>query len=237
MRILGIMGARSGSKGVPRKNIKMLGDRPLIQYSIDSALESTLLSSCCLSSDDDEIIDYVARTPVEVPFKRPAQLSEDTSTSLGVIKHAISFYADKGEHYDAICLLQPTYPFREQGMLDGAIEKFIDLGADSLISVLPVPHHFNPHWVFEPGANADYLNIATGEPQIISRRQDLPEAYYRDGAIYIAKTELVMQQNTLLGKQLSYFESDINRYVNIDLPEDWVYAERKLAKLRLYKKA
>jgi N-acylneuraminate cytidylyltransferase len=231
IRILGIIPARGGSKGLARKNIKILGGQPLVQYTIDSALASTLLSNCCLSSDDDEIIDYVSRTAVEVPFKRPAKLSEDTSTSLDVIKHAIGFYANRGEHYDAICLLQPTYPFRKEGMLDEAIEKFTHLGADSLISVLPVPHHFNPHWVFEPEANADYLNIATGEPQIISRRQDLPAAYYRDGAIYIATTELVMQQNTLFGNRLGYFESDINRYVNIDLPEDWVDAERKLTEL------
>jgi CMP-N,N'-diacetyllegionaminic acid synthase len=225
MRILGVIPARGGSKSVPGKNIKLLGDKPLLQYTSDVAKQSKYLSKVVLSSDDDEIIRLASALGVEVPFKRPYYLAEDKSPTLPVITHVLDFYAAQGEFFDAVCLLQVTTPFRTLQFLDSALEKFIKDETDSLISVLEVPYEYNPHWVFEADEN-NILHISTGEDNIITRRQDLPKAFHRDGSIYITKTEVLQQQFSLYGKSISYIESSKDCYVNIDTLADWERAEQ-----------
>jgi len=127
-------------------------------------------------------------------------------------------------------LLQPTSPFRPKGFIDLAIQKFINEEVDALVSVLPVPHEFNPHWVFEPNEKG-LLQIATGDKEIIKRRQDLPQAFFRDGLIYITKTS-VIKEGSFYGTKLSYLENHPDFYVNIDTLEDW---EKATAKLPLIK--
>jgi N-acylneuraminate cytidylyltransferase len=150
----------------------------------------------------------------------------DTTTSLAVVWHAIDFFEKQGIFFDAVCLLQPTNPFRDKGFIDKAIQKFAASGADSLVSVLPVPHEYNPHWVFEPDTNG-FLKIATGEGKIIPRRQDLPKAYHRDGSVYITKTDAI-KSGSLYGEQVVFIESHPDLYTNIDTPEDWNHAESLL---------
>jgi CMP-N,N'-diacetyllegionaminic acid synthase len=149
MKILAIIPARGGSKGVPGKNIKELGGKPLIAYTIESALQSALLTKVIVSTDSLEIMEIAQQWKAEVPFQRPAELAEDDTTSLAVVQHSLRFYEEKGEGFDAVCLLQPTSPFREAGFIDGAIRQFMLSNADALVSVLPVPHEFNPHWTFK----------------------------------------------------------------------------------------
>ena len=177
-----------------------------------------------LSSDDPEIIATAEEMGLEVPFRRPLALAADDTSSLEVVVHALKFFAQKGEKYDAVCLLQPTTPFRRIGLIDAAIEKFSVGNFDSLISVTEVPAEYNPHWVFEE--KNGQLQIATGEEEIISRRQELPKAYHRDGAIYLTKTEVIMKQNSLYGKNIGFIDTTGDPYVNIDTPEDWEEAER-----------
>lgn len=227
MRVLGIIPARSGSKGIPGKNIKALGGKPLLYHTIEAAKESRLLSQVILSSDDAEIIDLAKSVGLEVPFVRPAHLATDQSGSLEVVQHALNFFAEKKEVFDAVCLLQPTTPFRENGSIDKAIQKFKDKSFDSLISVREVPPEFNPHWVFEADEKA-CLQIATGENEIIKRRQDLPKAYFRDGSIYLTKTDVLLKQYSLYGKRIGYIVSKGERFVNLDTPEDWIKAEKML---------
>ena len=138
-----------------------------------------------LSSDDAEIIEIAKKAGTNVPFVRPSILATDTTSSIDVVLHALEFMEQSGFFYDAVCLLQPTSPVREEGFIDNAIEKFINKNTDSLLSVLQVPHEYNPHWTFEENIEGN-LKIATGDNQIISRRQDLPKAYFRDGSIYIS---------------------------------------------------
>ena len=145
MKILGIIPARGGSKGVPRKNIKLLGRKPLLQYTAEVALKSNFLSKVILSSDDDEIINIALKIGVEVPFRRPEYLSDDKAQTLCVIQHALSYYEKIGINYDAVCILQATSPFRSLAFLDKAISTFIKNNTDSLISVLRVPQEYNPH--------------------------------------------------------------------------------------------
>jgi len=225
MKILGVIPARSGSKGVPGKNIKLLGGKPLLQYTSEVALQSNYLTRVVLSSDAVDIISTGKKLGLEAPFIRPNFLAEDSSPTLPVIKHALDYYKEEeGIEFDAVCLLQVTSPFRTVEFLDKAIEKFIKNGTDSLISVLEVPHEYNPHWTFEVNA-AGSLNIATGEKEIIPRRQDLPNAYHRDGSIYLTKTAIIQKQNSLYGKSISHVVSDKENYVNIDTVEDWGKAE------------
>lgn len=224
LKILAIIPARGGSKGVLRKNIKLLNGKPLIFYSINVAKQSKFINKFIVSSDDDEIINISKSYNVEVPFKRPDVLAKDGSGSLEVVQHALAFYKSKNQFFDAVLLLQPTSPFRKSKFIDKAIEKFIKSDADALVSVLPVPHQFNPHWVFEIKDNSPYLNIVTGEQNIIKRRQDLPDTYYRDGSIYITKTE-VINNGSLYGKKLTYLINDSSYHLNIDTDDDWKNAE------------
>jgi CMP-N-acetylneuraminic acid synthetase len=231
MRILGIIPARGGSKGVPKKNIKLLGGKPLIAYTIEAAKKAKLLTQIILSSDDEEIVKVAKDYELEVPFIRPAKLASDESPTILTVIHALNFYKEKGIEFDAVCLLQVTNPFRTTDFIDKAIEKFTITKTDSLISVLEVPHEYNPHWVFTKNKDEN-LEISTGETEIISRRQELPSAYYRDGAIYLTKTSVILKQQSLYGKSISYIKSDESTHVNIDTMEDWFKAEELLHKLR-----
>lgn len=227
MRVLGLIPARGGSKGVPRKNIKNLAGKPLIQYTIEAAKEANFLTSIAVSSDDDAILEIALKLGVSQIIKRPKILASDTASSLDVVLHAVEFLKNKGKEYDAVCLLQPTTPFRADGLIDKAIEAFKKSEADSLVSVLPVPYEYNPHWVFEED-NKGNLRIATGEVEIIKRRQDLKPAYIRDGAIYITKTAVLLTKNSLYGNSIAYVTSDPERHINIDSMADWDQAEKLL---------
>lgn len=226
MRILGIIPARGGSKGVPDKNIKLLGELPLLAYTAKSAVASQLLTKVIVSTDCPSIAAVAQQYGIEVPFLRPETLATDTASSIAVVQHAVSYLENQGEFFDAICLLQPTSPFRPKGFIDLALQKFIKEEADALVSVLPVPHEFNPHWVFEPNEKG-FLKITTGETEIIKRRQDLPPAFFRDGAIYITKIS-VIKEGSFYGTKLSFLESHPDFYVNIDTLEDWEKAEEFL---------
>jgi len=231
MKFLAVIPARGGSKGVPKKNIKLLGKKPLIEYTINDAKNSKLITEIVVSTDNQEIAIEAEIAGCKPPFIRPAEFAQDTSTSLEVVQHAIDFFESQNVFFDAVCLLQPTNPFREQGFIDKAIEKFITSKTDCLISVLPIPHEFNPHWAFEEN-EIGLLKIATGEKNIITRRQELPKAFYRDGAIYITKTE-VIKNGSLYGESIAYIENNPQFYVNIDTIEDWEKAEKLLTLMKL----
>lgn len=229
MKILAIIPARGGSKGVPRKNIKLLGNKSLLAYTFCSAKESRFLSKIILSSEDAEIINVAQSIGLDVPFERPSNLAQDNSSSIEVVQHAIDFFESKGEKFDAVCLLQVTSPFRENGFIDKAIQTFIDANVDALVSVLKVPHEFNPHWTFE--ANSDgLLSIATGEKEIIKRRQELPNAYFRDGSVYITKVDTI-KKGSFFGESLAFIESNPDYYINIDTIDDWEKAEKMLPQI------
>jgi len=232
MRILGIIPARGGSKGVPNKNIKLLGRKPLIAYTIESAKNAKGLTQVILSSDCDEIIKTARDYGLEVPIKRPENLATDESPTILTVIHALEYFKEKGIEFDAVCLLQVTNPFRTSEFIDKAIEKFKNSKADALISVLEVPHEYNPHWIFEKNTKGN-LEISTGETELISRRQDLPVAYYRDGSIYMTKTEVILNQQSLFGKSIAYIEADKTTHVNIDTMKDWEKAEKMLLNLGL----
>ncbi|MDT7831930.1 acylneuraminate cytidylyltransferase family protein [Flavobacteriaceae bacterium S356] len=224
MNILGIIPARGGSKGVPNKNIKLLDGRPLLAYTSEIALASKQLSKVILSSEDQRIIDVAKDLQIEVPFVRPKHLAEDNTPTLPVLLHVLDFYEAQDIHFDAVCILQVTTPFRTVAFLDQALKKFKETSIDSLVSVLEIPHEYNPHWAFIHNDD-NMLKIATGDEQIISRRQELPKAFHRDGSIYITRTNILKERKSLFGDTIGYIESSKDTYVNIDTLSDWEKAE------------
>jgi len=227
MKILAIIPARGGSKGVPGKNIKLLNGKPLLAYTSEIALQSKYLTEVIVSSDDEQILDVANSLGIKVPFIRPTELAQDNTPTIDAIIHALEWYESEKIFFDAVCLLQVTSPFRTVELLDKAIEKFIEKDSDSLVSVQRVPHEYNPHWTFEVNEKGN-LKIATGETEIVARRQELPVAYHRDGSIYITKTKVLLKEHSLYGKSTSFIESEPDFYVNIDTIKDWEKAEEMI---------
>jgi len=224
MRVLGLIPARGGSKGIPRKNIRMLCGKPLLGYTADAVLASTRLSRVILSTDDREIASVGEQCGLEIQFIRPQELARDDTPTLPVVQHALRWMGARGESFDAVCLLQPTSPLRLPVDIDGCIELLENSGSDSVVTILPVPDEHNPHWVyFRDGEGR--LNLSTGEAEPIARRQSLPPAFHRDGSVYVTRTNVVMQQNSLYGASVSGFLVDPARSVNIDGLLDWERAE------------
>lgn len=231
MRILALIPARGGSKGVPGKNIKVLGGKPLLAYTSEVALQSKYLTEVIVSTEDKQIIEVAKSLGIKVPFVRPIELAQDNTPTIDVIINALQWYEKQDIFFDAVCLLQATSPFRTVEFLDRAIEKFKEMNSDSLVSVQRVPHEYNPHWTFEVNPDGN-LKIATGESQIISRRQELPIAYHRDGSVYITKTKVLLKDKTIYGETTAFIESDAKFYVNIDTLQDWERAEEIIKKNR-----
>lgn len=232
MRVLGLIPARGGSKGFPRKNLHPVNGRPLIALTADAALPAKRLSRVILSTDDEEIAAAGRSLGLGVPFLRPAGLAADTTPTLPVIQHALRFCDEAGDRFDAVCLLQVTSPMRTAADIDACVELLESTGADSVFSMLPVPHHYNPHWVFETEGSG-WLRLATGEERIIPRRQELPAAYHRDGAIYITRRETLLEGNSLYGQRIrGYLMPHGGVPVNIDRPEDIAALEAALAQAK-----
>ncbi|MFW2390621.1 MAG: cytidylyltransferase domain-containing protein, partial [Polyangiales bacterium] len=206
MRVLGLIPARGGSKGVPRKNVRMLGGRPLIAHTIDAARSTTRLERLVVSTEDEEIAAVARSLGAEVPFLRPASLAQDDTPMLPVIVHALETLAADGWTADAVCLLQPTFPFRAAEEIDGCIDTLESEGADCVISVHRVPHQFNPHWVYLENPDGS-LRLSTGEAEPISRRQSLPAAFHRSGAVYVSRNTTIAERGSLYGERVVGYET------------------------------
>jgi len=225
-KIIAIIPARGGSKGVPKKNIKILGGKPLIQYTIEKALEARF-KRVIVSTDNEEIAAISKSIGAEVPFIRPHDLANDKASSFSLVEHAVEFFEKEKEDYDAICLLQPTYPFRTNKLINSCIKKFVNSSFDSVISVLEVPDKYNPNWILKPSDNnlISFLNMENSQKPVV-RRQDLPKYFFRDGAVYLSKKDTIKYHKSIYGEKIGYVISDKSRYVNIDTLYDWKIAEK-----------
>lgn len=226
MNTLFLIPARGGSKGIPKKNIKHLGGRPLIYYAIDGACKVANPSDICVSTDSDEIIEVVESYPLTIPFKRPSHLATDHSGSYEVLRHAIDFYEHKGLFYDVLVLLQPTSPFRRGHHIQAALALYTP-DIDMVVSV--VQPSGNPYFnLFESDANG-YLSLS--KKSDYTRRQDAPSVYEYNGAIYVINVNSLKQYNSLGAfPKIKKFEMDSLSSVDLDVPMDWTYAEFLLEK-------
>jgi CMP-N-acetylneuraminic acid synthetase len=228
LRVVAIIPARGGSKGIPRKNIRLLAGKPLLQYTAEVALASKYLTRTILSTEDMEIAEVGRRCGLDVPFMRPIELAQDDTPTLPVLQHVMCELEKMGDQYDAVCVLQPTSPLRKAEDIDGCIRLLSESEADSVVTVLPVPPEHNPHWVYFQD-DRGLLRLSTGESAPISRRQLLPPAFHREGSVYVTRRSILMEQNSLYGPKVSGFLIDASRSVNIDNFKDWSRAETLLS--------
>jgi len=227
-KILGVITARGGSKGIPRKNIKMLGDKPLIAYTIDAAKKSQLISHLIVSTDDEEIASVCREYGVDVPFMRPSELAGDKVPHLPVMQHAIEFMEKKlGFKFDYVVILQPTSPFREVEDIDKTIEKLIETGADSAVSLVEIDDN---HPIKIKKLDGDRVLPYAIPEEEGARRQDFPIAYKRSGAVYAMTRDLLMIDNQLYGDNIVGHIVPQDRSVDIDNEFDWLKAEYMLKK-------
>ena len=222
--ILVIIPARGGSKGIPRKNIKVLNGKPLIEYTIDCARAISSDENICVSTDDDEIIDVVQAYGLHVPFKRPAELASDTAGTYEVLLHALEFYERQGRHFDVVVLLQNTSPFRTPDHVKEALALY-DENLDMVVSVKECAA--NPYYcVFEENAEG-YLHVCKGEGNI-TRRQDAPKVYEYNGAIYVINvTSLKQMPLNKFTKRRKYIMDELHS-LDLDTMIDWQIAEMML---------
>jgi CMP-N,N'-diacetyllegionaminic acid synthase len=225
MKILGLIPARGGSKGVPRKNIKLLGGKPMLWYTVSAAKGARGLDRIVLSTDDLEIADVGKRCGVDVPFIRPAELGKDDTPTLPVIQHALNWLEKRGAVYEAVCLLQPTSPFRGSRVIEKCLETFVETNADTLITLQPIPEKFHPAFVYFKSSEG-WLHSCLGNDLAVVRRQDVKPAYVREGSVYIIRRETLMESSSLYGQRIVGYDMAVEQTVNVDTLEDWHYAER-----------
>jgi len=208
-RILAIIPARGGSKGIPKKNIKLLAGKPLIAWTIEEAKKSRYTDRLILSSEDEEIIKVAESYGCEVPFIRPKELALDDTPGIEPVIHAINTLP---ERYDYVCLLQPTSPLRKVEDIDKCIEKCIENKTGSCVSITEVDKH--PYWMYEIN-NEGGLEPLFPDINIV-RRQDLPKMYYINGAVYIASTNQILNKKAFITKNTLGFIMDKKRSIDID---------------------
>ena len=231
MRVLGIITARGGSKGIPGKNLKLLGGRPLLDFTIDAA-NDTPLDRLILSTEDRKIADAAKSLGCEVPFMRPAELARDETPHLPVIVHAVKWlFEHEGYKPDIVLTLQPTSPLRSSADIAAALRMLELSGADSVVSVSEVSAHAHPMRMLRVDDNDHAVLFATGQPvrMRINRRQDLPKAWLMNGAVYACRTELLFaEEPSLYGDRVVAYPMPAERSISIDTPDDWAEAERAL---------
>lgn len=223
MKVLGVIPARGGSKGVPKKNVKLLGGKPLIAYSIEAARAAKRLTRVIVSTDDEEIAEVSRRWGADAPFLRPAELATDAAKAVPVIQHALEEMERRDDLvYDAVLMLQPTTPFRTGADIDRAIEILEKTGADSVISVVDVEGHHPARMKYlEDGRliDPDFCEAYENQP-----RQELRPMYLRNGMIYLTRRE-VMRSGSFKGSDCRALIVETHRSVNIDTPLDFELAE------------
>jgi len=227
--ILALIPARGGSKSIPRKNLLMLAGRPLISYSIAQALASRHITRVVVSTDDDEIAAVAVSCGAEVPFRRPAEFSEDHSTDLEVFRHALQTLRDHHAYTPACVVhLRPTGPVRTVARIDEAIELFLQHpDADSLRSVVVPQHTPYKMWRIVDGRLDPLLDVAGVAEPYCEPRQSLPDVYWQNGYVDIVRPHVVLEQGLMGGRRILPFVMH-EPVLELDYPEDVARIEAAL---------
>ncbi|WP_078555812.1 cytidylyltransferase domain-containing protein [Bacillus alkalicellulosilyticus] len=226
-RILGIIPARGGSKGIPRKNIKDLGGKPLLAWTIEEAKKSKYIDKLILSSEDEEIISIAKKWGCDVPFKRPNELAEDNTPGSEPVVHALQHLPG----YDYVVLLQPTSPLRSIEDIDGCIRKCYESNSYSCVTVTTAEK--SPYWMYKVNGEGRMSQIIR-QDKLESRRQDVPMVYSLNGAVYVAKVkEFLSEKSFITEDTLAYVMSKINS-IDIDDQDDFSYVQYLIEKNKWY---
>lgn len=227
MKVLGLVPARGGSKGLPGKNTRPLHGRPLLAYAADAAKASGVVDRVILSTDSASIADVGRASGLEVPFLRPVALAADDTPMLPVIEHAVAHLAGEGWQADIVVLLQPTSPLRTPAHVRRSVELLRETNADSVVSVVELPRHLSPDYVMrvEDGRLVPFLP----EGARVTRRQDARMACVRDGTVYTFWRRTLVEQHSIYGRDCRPMVVPASESLTIDGPEDWADAERRMA--------
>jgi CMP-N-acetylneuraminic acid synthetase len=220
--IWAIVPARGGSKGLPGKNIRELNGWPLIRHTIDAARAASLVCGVLVSTDDDEIASVARAAGADVPFLRPAHLAQDDTPAAPVVEHAITYLEQHGEQVDAIVLLQPTSPLRRAEHVDAAVRLFFETGCDTVVSVCEVEH--SPYWMYRL-ENGLLQPFVRDSPSTMTRRQQLPLLYRLNGAVYVTRRRVVMDEHRIMGETIRPLIMLPDESVDIDDEHDWERAQ------------
>lgn len=222
MKILYLIPARGGSKGLPGKNTKPLDGIPLINYSIEIARTVADDADICLSTDSEEIKSVAESANLKIPFLRPDALADDKAGMNEVIIHALDFYANKEIIYDAVMLLQPTSPFRKIFHLSDAQEIYQQNAGVEMVVSVGVSHH-NPYFTLVEEDAAGYLQLV--KKAEFQRRQDCPPVYFYNGSIYLINARAIKEKPMSKFTQVRKYVMENRFCIDIDTIEDWEYAE------------
>ena len=233
--VLGVVTARAGSKGIPGKNTRTLAGKPLIAYTIDAARASGVFDRLILSTDDEEAARIARGMGCEVPFMRPAALCADDTPHLPVMQHAVAWMREHARYEpDWVMILMPTSPLRQPHHIAEAVELARSSGADSVVSVDPMPAHYHPLRALTVDGDG-WARLFVGDRPVRDRpvrRQGMPDAWVFNGAIYLFKAGLLGGANpSLYGDRVAAYRMAPPYGHNIDDPADWAEAERILSSL------
>ncbi len=231
LEVLGVIPARGGSKAIPGKNIALLCGQPLLAYTCDAARASRTLTRVIVSTDDKAIAESAQQLGVEVPFMRPPDLSGDEVPMVDVLRHAVETLASQPYRPDVIVLLQPTSPLRRAEHIDAAVDLLASTGADSVVTVVEVPHQFHPLSVLKL-EDGRLMRIAPGPP--VTRRQDKPRLYARNGpAVVAVRRDVLVEANSLYGNDSRPLVMSPEESIDIDDPWDLELAGMILARRQM----
>jgi CMP-N-acetylneuraminic acid synthetase len=225
--VLGVVTARGGSKGIPRKNLAPLGGKPLLAYTAEAARAARRLTRLILSTEDEEIARVGREWGLETPFLRPAELARDDTPTIPVLQDVVRRLEAAGERYDAVFTLQPTNPLRRPQDIDGAVQLLERTGADSVISFVEVGdrHPARMKFIDAEGRVSDppFAEAFEGQP-----RQTLPKLYLREGSVYLTRRGVLMEGHSLKGHDCRAWIVPAERAWGIDTPFDLFVAEQIL---------
>jgi CMP-N,N'-diacetyllegionaminic acid synthase len=217
IKTLALIPARGGSKGIPRKNIKQIAGKPLIAWTIEAALRSSLLDIVVVSTDDPEIAEVARQAGAQVPFIRPSILAQDDTPGIDAVLHAL----DQLPQYDSVLLLQPTSPLRTTEDIDACLHLAFERNAQSVVSVSEPETH--PYWTYR------LTKSQTLEPMIdavpVARRQDLPTVMALNGAMYFADVKWLRSSGGFMGPETLAYVMTRERSIDLDTALDWKLAE------------
>ncbi|MBL8956838.1 MAG: acylneuraminate cytidylyltransferase family protein [Myxococcaceae bacterium] len=224
MNTLAVITARGGSKRIPRKNLRLLGGKPLVAWMLEAALASKRLTRVVLSSEDDEILAVAGRVGASVPLRRPAELATDTAPSVDVVRHAVAEVerAD-ARRFDAVVTLQPTTPLTVGADIDGCIAAFEETRAETVVSVTQLQNVPHPAKLKVMGEGNRLLPWLEEERGRMAAHQ-LPTIYVRNGAMYVTRRD-VLERNVIIGDDCRGFVMPADRSVDLNYEIDWQFLE------------
>lgn len=228
MKVAALIPARSGSKGIKKKNIYPVAGKPLIAHTIEAAKKSRVIDKVIVSTDSDEIASVAETYGAEVPFRRPAKLSLDDTLMLDVVYHAAQWLKQNFKDIDYIALLQPTSPLRKHMHIDECVSLFDEEKMTSMVSVVEVPHQFHPHSVMTLGLDGALDDVVQNKT-IIPLRQHKPKIFARNGpAILLTKIHTILHEHSLYGEKPHPYIMSEQDSIDIDEFGDISKAENAL---------